>query len=88
MASVYETSQVMHDRMLRGSHALQAYADKMFGLEADRDLTDADATYTVAGDLIADILHFCDYRGLDIDSVLEHGRFHFHGDFEDVEDED
>jgi len=71
----------MRRRKDRGAAIVAAYAEECFGNEADRE-----DVLMVAGDAVADVLHLAAFRGIDPEEVLRKGRYHFRGDFEDVDD--
>jgi hypothetical protein len=68
------------DRVLWGELALTSFAKKS---GQEDDLT-ADPE-TVLGDLLADLMHFCDSRKTDFDSALERGRNHHREEIEEEE---
>lgn len=78
MSDIYAEGD-MRRRKDRGAALVSAYGHEMFGLDEDRE-----DVLLIAGDLIADVLHFVNYSGLDPEEAVRRGRFHYEGDFEDV----
>ena len=66
------------DRVLWGELALSSFASESG--QSDDLTTDPE---TVLGDLLADLMHFCDARGTDFDSALERGRNHHSEEIEE-----
>ena len=66
------------DRVLWGELALSSFASESG--QTDDLTTDPE---TVLGDLLADLMHFCDARGTDFDSALERGRNHHRAEIEE-----
>lgn len=77
--TIYAEGDMRH-RKNRGAAILAAYAEECFSDEVDRE-----NVLMVAGDAIADVLHLVAARGFDPEEVLRKGRYHFRGDFEDIE---
>lgn len=81
------------DRILRAATILSDYDEQYLDgdcakeqeaqNQGEGDVEDGHAYWMAVGDLLADLMHYCNRQGMDFDAAVEHARMHYEAEVEE-----